>query len=70
MYKAKRNAEVSEGVGRETDLGVLTKRGFYILEETKLDELDKIYQDELKYGRTHQDLLKLKSEIKLMSLIS
>jgi hypothetical protein len=70
VYKAKRNAEVSEGVGRETDLGVLTKRGFYILEETKLDELDKIYQDELKYGRTHQDLLKLKSEIKLMSLIS
>ena len=70
VYKAKRNAEVSEGVGKETDLGVLTKKGYYILPETKLDSLKRIYEDELKYGRTHSDLKNLKLDSKLVSLVS
>jgi len=68
VYKAKRNAEVSEGVGKETDLGVLTKKGFQILNENKLENLSEIYQNELKYGRTHQALINLKTDSKMMSL--
>lgn len=68
VYKAKRNAEVSEGVGKETDLGVLTKNGYYILTD-ELDTLKEIYDQELQYGRTHRDLHKIKSDKKLMGLI-
>ena len=51
MYKAKRNAEVSEGVGKETDLGVLTRRGYYLLKDDVKDGeiriLSNIYNLEL-----------------------
>lgn len=69
VYKAKRNAEVSEGVGKETDLGVLTKRGHYIIPEKKLDKLKKIYEDELSYGRKHPDLKSINDDEELKKLI-
>lgn len=70
VYKAKRNAEVSEGVGKETDLCILTKMGYYVLPEKILDGLKKIYEDELEYGRTNSRLEDLKKDSELKNWIS
>jgi len=56
VYKAKRNAEVVVGVGKETEVIILNKDGFQELKEDKLLKLSKIYDEELNYGVTHQDL--------------
>ena len=52
MYKAKRNAEVSIGVGKETDLLILTKKGVIETDKTLMDRLSIVYDTELKYGKT------------------
>lgn len=51
VYKAKRNAEVSEGVGRNTDL-VILRKGIGCTKLTKEDIkiLDSIYEEELELG--------------------
>lgn len=58
VYKAKRNAEVSEGVGKETDLGVLTRRGYYLLKDDVKDGeiriLSNIYNLELDWAEVIQ----------------
>jgi hypothetical protein len=56
VYKAKRNAEVSIGVGKETDVMILTKSGATEIEGDKLQVLSKIYEDELSFGKTHENL--------------
>lgn len=42
VYKAKKNAEVKQGVGRETEIGYLNKRGMKILNEENINILDDI----------------------------
>jgi len=56
VYKAKRNAEVSIGVGKETDILILTKSGITELGEEQVKALSEIYENELKYGKTNNKL--------------
>ncbi len=56
VYKAKKNAEVSEGVGKETELLVLNEDGVNKLSNDDISILDKIYKEELEYGKTHREL--------------
>lgn len=54
VYKAKRNAEVAVGVGKETDMLVLTESKIYDLTGAQINTLSEIYEDELKYGKAHR----------------
>lgn len=56
VFKAKRNAEVMQGVGKETDIGYLNNDGITMLDNDSIGILDDIYNVELKYGREHQKL--------------
>ncbi len=56
VYKAKRNAEVSIGVGKETDLMVLTQTKVFQIDSATLQILAKVYDEELKFGKTHKKL--------------
>jgi hypothetical protein len=60
VYKAKRNAEVLEGVGKETELLVLSETGVTPLKNEHIKILEEIYQDELKYGKNHKNLNSIK----------
>lgn len=51
VYKAKRNSEVSVGVGKETDLLLLHKDGLRKAGPTCINELSEIYLSELRYGK-------------------
>jgi len=63
VYKAKRNAEVAQGVGKETELIILRKgAGCKILNRKGFDILKKIYEEELKLGRNHRKLNSLEFE--------
>ena len=57
VYKAKRNAEVMQGVGKETDIGYLSKNGITLLDEVSMGILDEIYDVELNYGKNHKKLI-------------
>lgn len=59
VYKAKRNAEVSGGVGKETDLLVLGGDGVQQLSDDSIGILNKIYTDELQYGKNNSELDKI-----------
>ena len=56
VYKAKKNAEVSEGVGKETELLVLKENCVKKLSNDDISRLDKIYKEELEYGKNHNEL--------------
>ena len=56
VFKAKRNAEVMQGVGKETDIGYLNEKGITMLKEESIHILDEIYTAELNYGRQHKKL--------------
>ena len=56
VYKAKKNAEVMQGVGKETDIGYINKNGITMLDEKSINILDKIYYIELNYGKEHEKL--------------
>lgn len=59
VYKAKRNAEVARGVGKETEVAILTeKKGIRELDRDHLEILNTIYEEELKWGKKHKDLNK------------
>ncbi len=65
VYKAKKNAEVSVGVGEETDMVILTEKGVTKLNSTQIEVLRKIYDKELVYGKNHEKIKELvKSNIK------
>jgi len=51
VYKAKRNAEVKQGVGKETELCVLCEDKLVKLQPIQIDKLAEIYDKELKYGK-------------------
>ena len=60
VYKAKRNSEVSVGVGKETDLIILLPDGsIKEIDEKNLKILENIYNNEMKYGKENKDLTKL-----------
>ncbi len=48
VYMAKRKAESAPGVGKETDLGVITKQGIWFLESEQIKELESLYSKTLK----------------------
>ncbi len=57
VYKAKRNAEVANGVGRETEVLILKNNcDLELLKEEQLKILAGIYEKELKFGVSHEDL--------------
>ena len=56
VFKAKRNAEVMQGVGKETDIGYLNENGITMLKEENIGILDEIYNVELNYGKNHKKL--------------
>lgn len=60
VFKAKSNAEVSSGVGIETDMLILTQDRCHDLTKEDLDTLSKIYKEELQRGRNSIDLNNLK----------
>lgn len=59
VYKAKKNAEAMEGVGKETDIGYLNENKIKMLDKENIKILDDIYNTELTYGKNHEDLKKL-----------
>ena len=60
VYKAKKNAEVMQGVGKETDIGYLNEDCITMLDDENIKILDEIYNIELNYGRQHNQLNDLK----------
>lgn len=56
VYKAKRNAEVNEGVGKETELLVFNEDELTRLSDVQISILKDIYQAELEHGKNN-DLL-------------
>lgn len=42
VYKAKKNAEVMQGVGKETDIGYLSQNGVKMLDGKSINILDEI----------------------------
>ncbi|MEA1864094.1 MAG: hypothetical protein U9N46_02675 [Euryarchaeota archaeon] len=63
VYKAKKNAEVSEGVGKETEMLVLGEGGVQQLSNEDLAILDTIYMKELQYGKNSSELSKMRVEV-------
>jgi len=51
VYKSKRNAEVSIGVGKETEILIFSNNKIITIGEDDLVELNKIYEDELNFGK-------------------
>jgi 20S proteasome alpha/beta subunit len=52
VYKAKRNSEVAVGVGKETDLFIMSSSGsLYKIDENNIKKLAQIYNKEMKYGK-------------------
>jgi len=60
VYKAKRTAEVMNGVGKETDMFILTNKTIYKIDDVDMVLLGKIYEEELSMGKCHKNLDKLK----------
>jgi len=56
VYKAKRNAEVAIGVGRETDLLVLTQTKLYKIDGNLMKILARVYDKELQFGKTNKNI--------------
>jgi hypothetical protein len=60
VYKAKRNSEVKQGVGKETDMLVLTEKRVMLITPSQFEILRNIYEEELESGKHHKDLNKIK----------
>jgi len=57
VYKAKRNSEVSSGVGKETDICILLSNGKkYDITPDINKSLSEIYQQEMKFGKENKGL--------------
>jgi hypothetical protein len=64
VYKAKRNAEVAVGVGKETDMIMLFKTGMVNIDEDEIKTLSQIYDEELRFGKNHKKLYEIATSIK------
>jgi len=60
VFKAKKNSEVKQGVGKETEIGYLNKENVFMIDEKDINILNNIYNTESSYGKTHKDLEKIK----------
>ncbi len=58
-YASKRRAEVAPGVGKDTDLAVLSNKGMFKADKTALDSLEELYQE---YQKPASDVLMKKAE--------
>ena len=56
VYKAKKNAEVMQGVGHDTEIGFLNKDSIVMLDVDNIKVLDEIYNLELNWGKEHKEL--------------
>lgn len=56
VFKAKKNAEVSEGVGRWTDMLILSEDSQTVLSDEDLRKLSGVYEEELEFGKHHKAL--------------
>jgi len=57
VFKAKRNSEVSRGVGKETDIFIMTADGKILkVGNEQIKILDEIYKKEMKYGKKQKEL--------------
>ncbi len=56
VYKAKRNAEVLQGVGKETELLILGEETYLKINGKNMSILKKIYDEELLFGKKHKEL--------------
>ena len=59
VYKAKRFSEVMQGIGKETDMAVFSKDSYKELSKKDFDVLEKVFKEELEYGKCHKDLDKI-----------
>ena len=60
VYKAKKVSEAVQGIGKETDIVVFSKDSYKELDKKDFDTLEKIFNEELEYGKNHKDLDKIK----------
>jgi 20S proteasome alpha/beta subunit len=58
-YASKRRAEVAPGVGKDTDLAILSKEGMFKADKKDLDELEQIFQE---YQKPASEVLMKKAE--------
>lgn len=63
VYVAKRKAEYAPGVGKDTDMGVITRSGIKFLTEKDLQTLDLLYNKERKKSVDLSDLGKISERI-------
>ncbi len=56
VFKAKKNAEAAEGVGRETEILIFRNNRTYGVSRKDLDTLQSIYDEELGFGKSHTNL--------------
>lgn len=54
VFKAKRNAEVAEGVGQLTDMIIIGEGKVIELNKEKIKILRQVYDKELKFGKNHK----------------
>ena len=67
VYKAKRNSEVSGGVGKETDVKVMTQDNICSIDEENLNKLSQIYDNEIKSGKENKILEDIVNSLKNIS---
>lgn len=65
VYKAKRNSEVSVGVGKETDIKVMTQKDICSIGDENLNKLSQIYDDEIKSGKENAILKDIIDSLKI-----
>jgi hypothetical protein len=58
-YASKRRAEVAPGVGKDTDLAILSKDGIFKADKQALDELEQIFQE---YQKPASEVLMKKAD--------
>ena len=60
VYKAKKYAEASRGVGKETDILILSLRGVTELDKEQKKILKEVYKNEINYSKSNAELNKLR----------
>ena len=60
VYKAKRNAEVVAGVGKDTDILVFKDKEYWELEKSDIALLSSVYEKELNFSKNAKELNNLK----------
>ena len=56
VFRAKKYAEASPDIGKETDMVVFSKDSYKELSKKDFDVLEKVFKEELEHGKNHKDL--------------